>query len=70
MVGVKIGHPHAACCQAVNIGRLDITPAICADISITQVVGEDDDDVRANVRARRRGRHRHWCNDRKAQQRP
>ena len=45
--GIEIGEPHALGCHAINIRRADRRAAIAPEITVTLVVGKNDNDVRA-----------------------
>ena len=52
--GVKIGEPHALGGHAIDIRRADRRAAIAPEITVTLVVGKNNNDVRAGRCGRRR----------------
>src|SRR5262249_34097332 len=54
--GVERGEAHPPARQAVEVGGADVLLAITAEVAVTEVVGQDEDDVRLRRRARREQR--------------
>jgi hypothetical protein len=45
MRDVAIRQPDAARGQPVDVGRLNVLAAVTAEVSVTKIVGDDEDDV-------------------------
>src|SRR6185436_18076953 len=53
-IRIELGEAHARFREAVDVGRLDVGSAVAAEISISHIVRDDQDDVRTRSGSRLR----------------
>src|SRR4051812_36004994 len=46
-VGVEVRHLHALLRETIDVGRIQIGRAVCAEVAVPHVIGDDEDDVRS-----------------------
>src|SRR6185369_7043738 len=44
-VGVRVGEANAVCGECIDVWRVDVRGSVAADVAISEIIGEDDDDV-------------------------